>query len=188
MNKRQEGYLFVALYALSIILANYFIKNIGTMCFGEDNNATCLIPMWPSFGIGDGMVPSGVLFAGIALTLRDLVQRRLGFWYSWLSVVIGACLSAVLDVQLAFASGIAFLIAETLDLFVYTPLQRKNLYAAVLASNAVGLVVDSVLFLYLASLPLAYAEGQIIGKIYMTLLAIPVIHFIRKYDEKRGYI
>jgi hypothetical protein len=142
--------------------------------------------MWPAFGIGDGMVPSGVLWAGVALTLRDLVQRRLGFWYSWGAVAVGAGLSAFLDPGLALASGAAFFIAETLDLFVYTPLQQKNLFGAVLASNAVGLIVDSFIFLALAGLPLIYAEGQIVGKLWMTLLALPVIYMIRNWDAKRG--
>jgi len=185
--RKREGIVFFIGFALTIILANYFIKNVGQICVGDDPaNPTCLIPMWPAFGIGDGMVPSGVLWAGVALTLRDLVQRRLGFWYSWGAVAVGAGLSAFLDPGLALASGAAFFIAETLDLFVYTPLQQKNLFGAVLASNAVGLIVDSFIFLALAGLPLIYAEGQIVGKLWMTLLALPVIYMIRNWDAKRG--
>lgn len=183
--RQREGILFFIGFVFTIILANYFIKNVGQICVGP-NADTCLIPMWPSFGIGDGMVPSGVLWAGVALTMRDLVQRRLGFWYSWAAVAIGAGLSAFLDPGLALASGAAFFIAETLDLFVYTPLQEKNLAGAVLASNAVGLIVDSFIFLALAGLPLIYAEGQIVGKLWMTLLALPVIYMIRNWDAKRG--
>jgi uncharacterized PurR-regulated membrane protein YhhQ (DUF165 family) len=76
--------------------------------------------------------------------------------------------------------------AELLDLFVYTPLQRNNLVAAVVASNIVGLVADSVLFLTLAFGSLAHLDGQIIGKAWMTLFAIPVIMMIRNYDRRRG--
>lgn len=184
-----EGIIFFIGFAATIVLANYFIKNVGQICVGDDPaNPVCLIPMWPSFGIGDGMVPSGVLWAGVALTLRDLVQRRLGFWYSWGAVAIGAGLSAFLDPALALASGGAFLIAETLDLFVYTPLQRRNLAVAVITSNVVGLIVDSFVFLALAGLPLIYAEGQIAGKMWMTLLALPLIYAIRAWDAKRGMV
>ena len=185
--QKREGVIFFVGFVATIVLANYFIKNIGVICVGP-NEDTCLIPMWPSFGIGDGMVPSGVLWAGVALTLRDLVQRRLGFWFSWLAVAIGAGLSAFLDPALALASGGAFLIAESLDLFVYTPLQEKNLAGAVVASNFVGLVVDSIIFLTLAGLPIVYAEGQIVGKLWMTLLALPVVYAIRAWDVKRGMI
>lgn len=182
VQQRREGILFFALFVATIFLANYFIKNIGTECHGD----VCLIPMWPSFGIGDGLVPSGVLFAGAALTLRDLVQRRLGFWWAWGAVGIGAGLSALLDPRLALASGGAFFIAETLDLFVYTPLQRRNLFAAVLASNFVGLVADSFIFLAVAGIPLIYAEGQIVGKLWMTFAAFPLIYWVRARDAKRG--
>lgn len=182
-----EGAIFFVAFASTIVLANYFIKNVGQICVGP-NADTCLIPMWPSFGIGDGMVPSGVLWAGVALTLRDLVQRRLGFWWSWIAVAIGAGLSAILDPALAIASGVAFFVAESLDLFVYTPLQKRNLFVAVIASNIVGLIVDSFIFLALAGLPLIYAEGQIVGKLWMTLLAVPIIYTIRAWDDKRGMI
>lgn len=181
---RREGWLFFAFFISVIFLANYFIRHIGTECHGD----VCLIPMWPSFGIGDGMVPSGVLWAGIGFTLRDLIQRRLGVRVAWIAIVIGAGLSALLDPALALASGGAFLLAETLDLLVYTPLQRRNLVAAVLGSNVVGLIADSFVFLALAGIPLAYMEGQVIGKLWMTLGALFVIRALRSWDERRGLV
>ena len=60
---------------------------------------------------------------------------------------MGVALSALLDCSLALASGLAFLVSETLDLMVNTPLQRRNLVAAFIGSNIVGLVVDSAIFL-----------------------------------------
>jgi uncharacterized PurR-regulated membrane protein YhhQ (DUF165 family) len=179
--KAKEGVVFFIGFIATIFLANWFIKNVGTECHGN----VCLIPMWPSFGIGDGMVPSGVLWAGLALTLRDLVQRRLGVMWAWVAIIIGAVFSAWLDPFLALASGVAFLVAETLDMVVYTPLQSRNLFAAVIGSNIVGLIADSLIFLYLAGIPMIYAEGQVVGKLWMTLLALPAIWLIRKWDTKR---
>jgi uncharacterized PurR-regulated membrane protein YhhQ (DUF165 family) len=179
--RTREGLIFFAGFIATIFLANWFIRNVGTECHGD----VCLVPMWPSFGIGDGMVPSGVLWAGLALTLRDLVQRRLGVGWAWIAIVVGAILSAWLDPLLALASGAAFLVAETLDMVVYTPLQARNLFAAVIGSNIVGLVADSLIFLYLANIPMIYAEGQVVGKLWMTLLALPVIWVIRRWDTKR---
>jgi len=127
-----------------------------------------------------------VLAIGIGFTLRDLVQRRLGVKVVVVAVVVGALLSAALDTSLALASGMAFLIAEMLDLFVYTPLQRRSLIGAVVASNIVGIVVDSVVFLTIAVGSLALLEGQIIGKALMTLVAIPFVYAIRMWDQKRG--
>jgi len=52
----------------------------------------------------------------------------------------------------------------------------------VLASSVVGLVADSVLFLWLAFGSLDYLAGQILGKLWMVLLALPFIHWIRKRE------
>ena len=48
-----------------------------------------------------------------------------------------------------------------------------------MASSVAGLVADSVLFLWLAFGNLAFLAGQIIGKAWMVLLALPVVHWIR---------
>ncbi len=53
---------------------------------------------------------------------------------------------------------------------------------AVLASSVVGLIADSVLFLWLAFGSLDYLAGQILGKLWMVLLALPFIHWIRKRE------
>ncbi|OQY47284.1 MAG: hypothetical protein B6242_05430 [Anaerolineaceae bacterium 4572_78] len=152
------------------------IGNIGMVCV----DGICLIPVFPGI-----MAPSGVLAVGLGFTLRDLVQRRLGLMFTIVGIIIGAAISALLSPQLAFASGMAFLLSETLDLFVYTPLQKRNLFVAVIASNIVGLIADSIVFLSLAFGSLQFIEGQIIGKFWMTLLALPFIWLIRQYDKKR---
>lgn len=105
-----------------------------------------------------------------------------------LAILAGALLSAALNTSLALASGLAFLLSEMLDLLVYTPLQRRNLVGAVVASNLVGVVVDSLVFLTIAFGSLALLEGQIIGKAWMTLAAIPAVYGIRQLDRKRGVV
>ena len=77
----------------------------------------------------------------------------------------GAALSgAVAPPQLIFASTTAFLLSELADFAVYTPLQSRGLVLAVLASSVVGLIADSVLFLWLAFGSLDFLAGQIVGK------------------------
>jgi len=145
-------------------------------------NGPCLIPVAPGL-----MAPSGVAMIGIALVLRDLVQRRLGVGYSAGAVVVGAILSAlVAPAALALASGVAFLLSEFADLAVYTPLARRRLVAAVVASSLVGLVVDSIVFLYLAFGSLDFLPGQIVGKGWMVLLSIPLVYVLRRRDERLG--
>jgi uncharacterized PurR-regulated membrane protein YhhQ (DUF165 family) len=80
------------------------------------------------------------------------------------------------------------LLAEGLDLFVYTPLQRRNLVVAVVASNTVGVIVDSIVFLSLAFGSLALLKGQVIGKLWMTVIALPSILALRSWDRRRGMI
>jgi uncharacterized PurR-regulated membrane protein YhhQ (DUF165 family) len=101
--------------------------------------------------------------------------------------VAGAALSSFLaPPSLVIASGVAFLLAEMADLAVYTPLQRRRLVLAVVASSFVGLVIDSVIFLYLAFGSLDYLLGQIIGKSWMVMASIPFIVWLRRRDERLG--
>ena len=73
------------------------------------------------------MAPSGVLMIGLALVLRDLVQRRLGAGFSAGAVVVGAMLSALVAPRGAGAClGAAFLLSEFTDLAVYTPLASRG--------------------------------------------------------------
>jgi len=67
-------------------------------------------------------------------------------------------------------------------------LQRRHLVAAVVASNTVGVVVDSIVFLIIAFGSLSLLQGQVIGKAWMTLVAIPVVYAIREWDRKRGLL
>ena len=174
-----EGIAFLIAFGLTIPLANWMIGNVGTTCVP---NGPCLIPVAPKL-----MAPSGVLLIGVALVLRDLVQRRLGVAYSAGAVIVGAMLSvAVAPATLALASGTAFLLSEFADLAVYTPLARRRLVAAVVASGAVGLVVDSIVFLWLAFGSLDFLLGQVVGKGWMVLLSIPFVLCLRRRDERLG--
>ena len=181
MDGRQniEGYIFLVLFCLTIPAANWLIGHAGTVCVP---NGPCLVPVAPGV-----MAPSGVLMIGLALVLRDLVQRRLGVEFGIGAIIVGAAISAGLaPPSLVVASAAAFLLSEFADFAVYTPLARRRLVAAVFASSVVGLVVDSIVFLWLAFGSLEFLIGQIIGKLWMVLLAIPFVVYIRRRDERIG--
>jgi len=176
---RKQGYIYLILFGLSIPIANWMIGNVGTFCVPD---GPCIIPV--GFGL---TAPSGVLVVGLAFVLRDLVQRRLGTWWAIAAILIGAGLSAFLaPPALVLASGTAFLLSEFADFAVYTPLQRKRLILAVFASSLVGLVIDSIVFLYLAFGSLDFLAGQVLGKAWMVLIALPFIWWLRQADMKRG--
>lgn len=176
---RREGWLFLAGFAACVPLANWLIGNVGTVCVPQ---GPCLIPVAPGV-----TAPSGVLAIGLALVLRDLVQRRLGLGWSFGAIAAGAVLSALFaPPSLVVASSAAFLLSELADLAIYTPLQRRGLIRAALASGAVGTVVDSVLFLVLAFGTLDFLTGQVLGKFWMVLLTVPVLIRLRQRDHRLG--
>jgi uncharacterized PurR-regulated membrane protein YhhQ (DUF165 family) len=115
------------------------------------------------------------------------VQRRLGIEFGIAAIVIGAAISAGLaPPALVIASAVAFLLSEGADFAVYTPLARRRLVLAVVASSMVGLVIDSIVFLWLAFGSLDFLFGQIIGKTWMVLLAIPLVAYLRRRDQRLG--
>src|SRR5215475_8253041 len=174
-----EGAIFLVLFCLTIPAANWMIGHVGTVCVP---NGPCLVPVAPGI-----MAPSGVLMVGAALVLRDLVQRRLGVEFGIGAILAGAAISAGLaPPSLVIASAAAFLLSEFADFAVYTPLARRRLVAAVIASSVVGLVVDSIVFLWLAFGSLEFLIGQIIGKLWMVLLAVPFVSYMRRRDERLG--
>src|SRR6185436_8342505 len=99
--QRLEGFAFLVAFGLCIPAANWLIGNAGTTCVP---NGPCLIP------VAHGLkAPSGVLMIGLALVLRDLVQRRLGLGWSVAAILAGAALSGLLAPgSLVVASATAF--------------------------------------------------------------------------------
>lgn len=157
--------IWFAAYIGTVYAANWALKTYGFIDVG--------------FGL---TAPAGVLFAGLAFTFRDLTHESLGRLFCIAAILLGSLFSYVLeDVgKIALASAVAFGLSELADLAVYEPLRRKRWLTAVFASNAVGLVLDSALFLWLAFGSLAFIEGLIVGKAYMTILAIAVLYVWRK--------
>lgn len=153
----------LAAYGGTVWLANWLIVTVGP------------VPVAPGV-----LAPAGVYAAGLALTLRDLVHERAGRRWALAAVLGGAALSAGLSGPLALASGAAFLVSELADLVAFDALRRRGLLWAVALSNLLGLVLDSVLFLALAFGSLAYLPGQLLGKLYMTVLAVLLLAALRR--------
>lgn len=151
-------WIVFAAFALTVPAANWLIGNVGTLCIPH---GPCLIPI--GFGL---MAPSGVLMIGLALVLRDWLHELGGWKLAAAAILAGAALSVAVSPALAMASAAAFMLAETADLLVYTPLRRRGRHWAVLGSGVVGAAVDSVLFLWLAFGALDGAAGLVLAKLY----------------------
>lgn len=154
-NMSPLGWALTAGYIGTIFLANWAISRFGFVSVG--------------FGL---LAPAGVYFAGLAFTLRDLLQERAGKTPVLLSIIAGATISGLISTKFALASAAAFLVSELADFAVYTPMRHRGWLTAVAASNAVGLVMDSVLFLWLAFGSLSFLAGQVVGKGWMTIAAV----------------
>jgi uncharacterized PurR-regulated membrane protein YhhQ (DUF165 family) len=133
--------------------------------------------------VGFGLtVTAGTFAAGLALALRDGLQDAAGpTWGRWavIAAILGGAGASVLTSSpgLAVASGAAFAVSEVLDALVYTPLRRRAQFGgrrwagAVTASNVVGAVADTLVFLALVPfLAITWPAllGQLLGKAYPT--------------------
>lgn len=162
---RTTGYAAALGFIASIVLANYVTTRYGFVSVGLGFTAA-----------------AGTYLAGAALGLRDLIQEGLGRLAVIVVILIGAGASfLVADGRIALASGVAVLVSELADLAVYTPLRRKAWPAAVLASNTVGAVVDTFVFLTIAGFfTWAAVPGQLIGKvIWATLVPLGLVYVAR---------
>lgn len=131
---------------------------------------------WPPLVVGGLVVPAGTLFAGASLTARDLIHDALGVRGVAAAIVVAGGLSAVVaSPQIAVASVVAFTASEVVDAAVYSRLRHRSRLSAVAVSNAVGLVVDSVLFVPLAFGTTAAVPGQIVGKTGATILTLAAL-------------
>ncbi len=170
---RRLGFVAFAGFLSLIPLANWMVLHVGTAC---PPGEPCVVPVAPGL-----LAPSGVLTVGVALVLRDVVQRCLGPWPSLVAIALGSVLSAALaPAALVVASAAAFFLSELVDFAVYSPLQRRRLMLAVLLSALLGLTVDSFVFLWLAFGSLAFLPGQIVGKAWAVLFSIPFIRLLRR--------
>lgn len=148
----------------------------------------------PALPLGSGVfIPAGVWFIAVTLTIRDLLHDRIGAWRTGVLIVIGGLITWPLaGPGLAAASFFANVTAELLDLCVYAPLKKRGKrWVAIALSNTVGLVADSIVFIYLAQDvfrsygldPGKLLIGQIIGKAAVTAVAVVVI---RRRDARHA--
>lgn len=151
----------VAAYVIAVVAANWTTSRYG------------MVTVLPGLA-----TTAGTYAAGAALLARDAVQDAAGRWGVLAAIAAGGALTALTSPALAVASTVAFLIAETADMAVYTPLRNRGWARAVLASNVVGAILDTLTFLWLASFPVAAQSvgGQLAGKLlWATLLPVALV-------------
>jgi uncharacterized PurR-regulated membrane protein YhhQ (DUF165 family) len=162
----------------------------------------------------DLTAPGGTYLIGIALSLIELAHRtaptrREGFVNAQIMVACGFGASALLAGYLAIldamppddalfdrlsgtwrivlGSLVAFLISETIDNSFGAWLRdRVHDGVRVVATNAVSVPLDSVVFLLVAFGSLEFIEGQIVVKYAVTLVfGIPLVLLLRRFVRPR---
>ena len=129
--------VLIVLYALSILLANITLNKF--------------IPL-PVFGL----LSVGTIFFAAVFTLRDRIHRAGGVPAVLVAIALALLVNTVaallLGTPLRFvgASFLAILVGELADTGVYQRLIHRSWWTRVLASNAVSVPLDSVLFTLLA--------------------------------------
>jgi queuosine precursor transporter len=158
----------------------------------------------------DLTAPGGTYLIGIALSLIELAHRtapsrRQGFINAQIMVACGFGASALLAAYLAIldamppddalfdrlsgtwrivlGSLVAFLISETIDNSFGAWLRdRVHDAVRVVATNAVSVPLDSVVFLLVAFGSLEFIEGQIVVKYAVSLIfGVPLVLLLRRY-------
>lgn len=129
--------LLIALYALSILLANLTLNKF--------------IPL-PVYGL----LSVGTIFFAAVFTLRDRIHRAGGLNAVYLAIAAALLINTVAALvtgtpwRFIGASFLAILVGELADTAVYQRLLHRSWWTRVLASNAVSVPLDSVLFNLLA--------------------------------------
>lgn len=165
---KEKNIVFVA-FLSTIPLANWWLTTFG---FYD-------VPLL-------GPVASGVVWIGVSFTLRDVLQLYAGKKWIPPALLVGTILSYfVADPFIAYASGAAFLVSETLNWAVYTPLSEKKFKTAVALSGTVGGIIDSTLFLYIAFGSTTGWWQLALAKTFIVLATVPLAKEARKHVISR---
>lgn len=167
-------YLTVALAAAYVALCVF--ANVVTAHYG-------LVAATPTLWGVQLLVPAGTWAVGAILVVRNQLQELTGRTVLYGLIIVGAVLSYVSGAGgIAVASGVTFLLSETLDTLVYSRVRRTGLRRAVTSGTLAGAVVDTLVFLSLAYLLAGLSwswlavGGQLVVKgVYMLLVGLVVV-------------
>ena len=137
------------------------------------------------FGLGE-ILTYGAFSYPITFLITDLANRAYGKLVAikivYVGFFIGICLtllvstnfSDLISVRIAIGSGVAFFIAQNLDVGIFDRLRKKAWYVAPLTSSVFGSIVDTFLFFsiafYATGVPwVSLAVGDLLVKLFIAL-------------------
>lgn len=143
---------------------------------------TTPIPDW----LGGGQFQPLAIVTGFVLVVRDFAQREIGHWI-WGAMLVGLALSSLTSwIQVVVASGLAFVVSETVDWAVYT-FSHRPFSQRIMLSSTLSAPLDQVVFIGLASLvvPGIFAWGTVLTGILSKLLGAAIVSQIIAAQERR---
>ena len=157
------------------------------------------------FGLSE-ILTYGAFSYPITFLITDLANRAYGKVVArkivYIGFFIGICLtllvstnfSDLISIRIAIGSGVAFFIAQNLDVGIFDKLRKKAWYVAPLTSSVFGSIVDTFLFFsisfYATGTPwISLAFGDLFVKLFIALsMLIPfrlLLSSISDLSDKR---
>ena len=158
------------------------------------------------FGLSE-ILTYGAFSYPITFLITDLANRAYGKIIArrvvYIGFVVGILLTLfvstnftdIISIRIAIGSGVAFFIAQNLDVQIFDKLRRKSWYVAPLTSSTIGSINDTFLFFsiafYASGVPwVTLALGDLIVKLIITLaMLIPfrlLLYKINDYTQNLG--
>jgi len=155
------------------------------------------------FGLNE-ILTYGAFSYPVTFLITDLANRAYGKLVArkvvYVGFIIGVLLSLfvstnfsdIISVRIAVGSGVAFFIAQNLDVQIFDSLRKKIWFVAPLASSIIGSVIDTFLFFsiafYATGIPwVTLAFGDLAVKLFIALsMLIPfrlLINRIKDFSE-----
>ena len=157
------------------------------------------------FGLEE-ILTYGAFSYPITFLITDLANRAygkivarkivyIGFFVGvFLTLLVSTNFSDLISIRIAIGSGVAFFIAQNLDVGIFDRLRKKDWYVAPLTSSICGSIIDTFLFFsisfYATGIPwVTLALGDLTVKLIIALsMLIPfrlLLFKIRDYSELR---
>ena len=94
-----------------------------------------------------------------------------------LTLFVSTNFSDTISIRIAIGSGLAFFVAQNLDVLIFDQLRRKKWFIAPLTSSTLGSIIDTFLFFSIAffatGVPwVTLAFGDLVVKILITLIML----------------
>ena len=185
MIRIENRFIFILafLMALIVVLSNYLVQ-------------------FPVHYMGfQDLLTYGAFSYPIAFLITDLSNRRYGKNTAkkivYLGFILGVILtfyfstnySDLISVRIAIGSGIAFLVAQLIDVNIFDKLRKKIWFAAPLVSSLIGSSIDTFLFFSISFYGtgvnwVTLSFGDLFVKIFVALMMLIPFRLLLSYVQE----